>query len=133
MDLTPTVTRRELTRQDEHQQTQQRRIPKIHNPARQRRKANIFDPVQQTAGKNIKRTRARREEATPLPVIILRTQKEVNHEHRHRRGGDNHQPKANKQEAEHIVDLAEPDAVHDEIQLDEDGAKRQHARERHAG
>ena len=58
-----------------------------------------------------------------MPVIILTTKQEIDHEHRDSRTRYYHEAVAEEQEAEHVVDLAEPDGRHDEVELDEDGSK----------
>ena len=116
-----------LTRQDKEHRAKQRTIPKIQHPARPAGEAKVLRPVQHRIRKHITRRRARHHERAPLPVVILRTERKVNHQHRHRRTGDHHQQVAEKEEAKHVVNLAEPDAVDDKVQLGRDGAKGGHA------
>lgn len=56
-------------------------------------------------------------------MIVLRAEKEIYHHDRDRRGGHDQQAEGEEQEAEHVVDPTTPEGVHDEEQLDEDGAE----------
>jgi murein tripeptide amidase MpaA len=58
-------------------------------------------------------------------MVILGAQKEINHQDRDGGGSDDHEAEAEEEETEHVVYFGEPDGVHDEIELDEDSAKRQ--------
>lgn len=58
-----------------------------------------------------------------MPMIIFGAEEEINHQDRHGGARDDHQPIANKEKAEHVIDLAKPDTRHDEIKLDEYGSK----------
>ena len=64
-------------------------------------------------------------------MIVLTAEQEVNQQHSDGRTGDYHNPVAEKEESEHIVDLAKPHVVHDEVELDEDGAEREDSDEEH--
>lgn len=66
-------------------------------------------------------------------MVVLRAQQEVDHQDCHGRARDDHESVADKQEAEHVVYFREPDRVHDEVQLDKDGAEGEHTRESHGG
>ena len=48
-------------------------------------------------------------------MVILCAEGEIDHQHGHGGAGDDHQRVAEKEEAEHVVDLVEPDAVGDEV------------------
>lgn len=60
-----------------------------------------------------------------MPPVVLGTKEEIYKQYGRGCGGDDHQAIADKEEAEHIVDLASPQGGHDEIQLDKDGAEWQ--------
>jgi len=64
-------------------------------------------------------------------MVALGTEQEVHHEHRDGGARDDHEAEADEQEAEHVVDAASPDRVHDEVELDEAGAEGQHADQQH--
>ena len=58
-----------------------------------------------------------------MPVVVLGAQEKVDGQNGDRGGRDDHQPVTHEQKSKHVVDLGKPDAAHDEVQLDEDGAK----------
>ena len=58
-----------------------------------------------------------------MPMVVLGTQQVVDEKYGHGGGSDDHEPVTEEEEAEHVVDFAEPDAAHDEVELDEDGAE----------
>jgi hypothetical protein len=60
-------------------------------------------------------------------MIIFCAQEEVDHQNRDGCGGNDHQSKAEEEETKHVVDFGEPDGVHDEVELDEDGAEGKNA------
>lgn len=64
-------------------------------------------------------------------MVVLCAQQKVDHKYCYCRGGNDHEAEAEEQEAEHVVDLREPNRVHDEVQLDKDGAKRKDASQGH--
>ena len=64
-------------------------------------------------------------------MIVLTAEQEVNQQHSDGRTGDYHNPVAEKEESEHIIHLAKPHVVHDEVELDEDGAEREDSDEEH--
>lgn len=64
-------------------------------------------------------------------MIILGTEQKVYHEHGDRSTCHDHESEAYEEESEHVVDLASPDAVHDEVQLHEDGPKRKDSNKEH--
>ena len=64
-------------------------------------------------------------------MIVLTAEQEVNQQHRDGRTRNYHNPVAEKEKPEHIVYLAKPHVVHDEVELDEDGAEREDADEEH--
>jgi len=66
-------------------------------------------------------------------VIILTTKQKIHHEDGDRCAGDDHKTIADKKEPKHIVDFAEPDAVHHEVKLNKDSTKREDTDDKHAG
>ena len=64
-------------------------------------------------------------------MVALGTKQKVDHEHRDGGARDDHEAEADEQEAEHVVHAARPDGVHDEVELDEDGAEGQYADQQH--
>lgn len=64
-------------------------------------------------------------------MIVLRTEQEVDQEYRDGGTGDDHDAVAEEEKAEHVVDFAEPHVVHDEVELDEDGAEGEDTDEEH--
>ena len=62
-------------------------------------------------------------------MIVLRTEQEVDQEYRDGGTGDDHDAIAEEEEAEHVVDFAEPHVVHDEVARDEDAAAGEDADE----
>lgn len=57
-------------------------------------------------------------------MVVLGTEEEVDREYSNSSACDDHQTVADEEEAEHVVYPREPDRVHDEVQLDKDGAPR---------
>ena len=66
-------------------------------------------------------------------MVVLGAEQEVDEEDGDGGAGDDHEAVAEEEEAEHVVDFAEPHVVHDEVELDEDGAKGEDAYEGHGG
>ena len=64
-------------------------------------------------------------------MVILATKQEVYHEHGDSGASNDHKSVAEEQEAEHVVDLAEPDRGHDEVEFDENGAEGEDADQEH--
>ncbi len=64
-------------------------------------------------------------------MIILATEQEVDEQDSNGGTGDYHDAVAEEEEAEHVVYLAKPHVVHDEIKLDEDSAEGKNADEEH--
>ena len=56
-------------------------------------------------------------------MVVLTAEEEVYHEHGDGCTGDDHEAVAEEEESEHVVDFAEPDGGHDEVELDEDGSE----------
>lgn len=81
----------------------------------------------------IDRRKARREEGSPPPVVVLGAQVKVAQQNRRLRAGDDQDQKHQKQKAKHVVHLAGPERVQDEEQLDEDAAEGQDAAHDDAG
>ena len=121
------------TSKHEPKRTRQRAITQIKHPRSPARKTQRPDPIEHGVQKDIDGARTADAERAPLPVIVLGAEDEIRHQHSNCSRSDDHEAKAQKQEAEHVVNPAEPDAVHDEVELDEDGAKGQDADQQHAG
>lgn len=66
-------------------------------------------------------------------MVVLAAEQEVDQQDRDCSAGDDHDAVAKEEESEHIVHFAEPHIVHDEVELDKDGAKRENADEQHRG
>lgn len=56
-------------------------------------------------------------------MIILAAEQEVDKQDRDGGTSNYHNAIAEKEETEHVVYLAKPHVVHDEVELDEDGAE----------
>ena len=56
-------------------------------------------------------------------MIILAAEQEVDKQDRDGGTSNYHNAIAEEEETEHVVDLAKPHVVHDEVELDEDGAE----------
>jgi hypothetical protein len=125
--------RTKLTSQDKPQCTNQRTVPQIQHPRSPRREAQSPDPIKHGIQKHINGRSARSEKRSPLPMVVFRTERKVDHKDRDGGRSHDHQTVAEEQEAEHVVDTAEPDAADDEVQLEEYGAKGKDADEEHGG
>ena len=79
-----------LTCQNKEQEAQQCAVPKIQNGTGKSRKAQIVDPVYQCIDENITSASSSCQERSPLPMIILFAQKEVDKQNRHRSAGKSH-------------------------------------------
>ena len=66
-------------------------------------------------------------------MVVFGAQKVVDEHDGDGGARDDHDAVAEEQEAEHVVDAVEPQAVHNEVKLDEDGAKGEEADEEHGG
>lgn len=66
-------------------------------------------------------------------MVILRAEQEIHEQDGDGSAGDDHDAVAEKEEAEHVVDFTEPHVVHDEIELDHDGAEGEDADKEHGG
>ena len=66
-------------------------------------------------------------------MIVLRAQQVIDEHDGDGGARDDHDAIAEEKKAEHVVDAVEPQAVHDEIELDEDGAKGEEADKKHGG
>lgn len=66
-------------------------------------------------------------------MIVLCAEQEVDEQHGDGGAGQDHDQVAEEKEAEHVVELAEPDVVEDEEELDEDGAEGEDTDEGHGG
>lgn len=64
-------------------------------------------------------------------MIILTAEQKVNQQDRDGGAGDYHDAVTEKEETEHVVYLAKPHVVHDEVELDEDGAEGENPDKEH--
>ena len=64
-------------------------------------------------------------------MIILAAEQEVDEQDRDSGTSYYHNAVAEEEESEHVVNLAEPHVVHDEVELDEDGAEGEDSDEEH--
>jgi hypothetical protein len=87
--------------------------------------------VQNTVQEHVDGRGRRREERPPPPAVVFRAKVEVAHEDRYFRAGQDEDRKDEEQEAEDVVDPVVPDAVHDKVELNEDGTERQHTAHEH--
>lgn len=122
---------RKLTRQNKPQDGNQRTVAQIKHTAGPAPEAQGADPIKHGIGKDVNGTGATGGKGSPLPMVIFGTEQEIHHEDGDGGRGDNHEAVAQEQEAEHVVDSAEPDRVHDEVELDKDGTKGEDADEEH--
>lgn len=113
-----------LTGQDEEQKADQHTVAEIKHTTCPAGEAEVLDPVNHGVEKDIDGRRAGGSESTPLPVVVFGTEQEVDHQNSDGSGGDDHQAEADEEEAEHVIHLTEPDAFHDEVELDKDGTER---------
>ena len=89
--------------------------------------------VEDAVKEDVERRAPGREERPPPPAVVLRAEVKVAHEDGDLRARDNQDHEDQGQEAEDVVDPIEPDAVHDEIELDEDGSKGENAAQENGG
>lgn len=66
-------------------------------------------------------------------MVVLRAKQEVDEQDGDSGTSDNHDSVAEEEEAEHVVDFAEPHVVHNEVELYEDGTEGENADEEHGG
>ena len=64
-------------------------------------------------------------------MIVLAAEQEVDEQDRDGSTCNNHNAVAEKEETEHVVYLAKPHVVHDEVELDKDGAERKNTNQKH--
>lgn len=68
-----------------------------------------------------------------MPVVLLGAKQEVHHEDGDSGTNHNHEAVAEEEESKHVIDSAEPNGAHDEVELNEDGTERQETNNQHAG
>ncbi len=66
-------------------------------------------------------------------MVVLAAEQEVDEKDGDSGARDDHDAIAEEEETEHVVDFAEPHIVHDEVELNEDGAEGENANEEHGG
>ena len=79
-----------LTCQDKEQEAQQCAVPKIQNGTGKAREAQVVDPVYQCIYENIASASSSCQERSPLPMVILFAQKEVDKQNCHRSASKSH-------------------------------------------
>jgi hypothetical protein len=121
------------TGQDEEEETQQGTIANKQDNRSDATKPNSKDPVEQRKNKHENRTRSSIDEHPPLPSIIFAAKQVVGEQNSCSCTGHNHEPVAKEEKAEHKVQLVEPDAVHNEVQFDEDGKEWKTSNQEHRG
>lgn len=121
-----------LTGQDKEQERNQGAVTHIEDGTSHTTKAESHQPEKQRVPKHESAAGACGPETAPLPVIVFATEQEIHHQDSDCRAAHDHEPVADKEEAEHIVHLVEPDAVHYEMELDEDGGEREDTDNEHA-
>lgn len=122
-----------LTSQDEEQEADQQTVAHVKHSTSNAPKAQLADPVQERIGKHVECTGPSCAERSPLPVVVLTTQQEVDQQDCDGSASDDHDAIAEEEEAEHVVYFAKPHVVHDKVELDEDGAEREDADKSHGG
>mmetsp|Transcript_33193 Transcript_33193/g.81496 ORF Transcript_33193/g.81496 Transcript_33193/m.81496 type:complete len:465 (-) Transcript_33193:489-1883(-) len=78
-------------------------------------------------GKEIEGSRARREEGTPPPPVVLGAEVQVAHDHGALSARDDEDGEDKEEEAEHVVEAVLPDGRENEEHLDKHDAERQKA------
>ena len=66
-------------------------------------------------------------------MVIFAAEQEVDKQDSDGRAGDDHDTVAKEEEAEHVVDFAEPHVVHNEVELNENGTEGKDANQEHGG
>mmetsp|Transcript_27966 Transcript_27966/g.65311 ORF Transcript_27966/g.65311 Transcript_27966/m.65311 type:complete len:466 (-) Transcript_27966:756-2153(-) len=106
-------------------------VPEIEERRDELGDLELGEEVEDGVGEHVPGRRARRQEGAPPPVVVLRAQLEVAHDHRDLGARDDEDDEDEQQEAEDVVELVQPDGREDEEELYEDGAEGQHASHRH--
>ena len=68
-----------------------------------------------------------------MPMVIFAAKQVVDEENGDGGAGDDHEEIAEEEKAKHVVELAEPDRSHDEVELDKDRAEGQETDYKHGG
>lgn len=79
-----------LTSQNEKQKADQQTIPHIEHPRRKASEAQLANPIQKRIGEHIERACPSCTEGSPLPMIILTAEQEVNEQDCDGGAGDYH-------------------------------------------
>ena len=111
------------TSQNEEQERDQCTVSDIQYSSCQTTELQLRDQINKCIQEHIESRSTSGHERSPVPVIILTAEKEVDHEHGDGCAGDNHETVAEEQEAEHVIDLAELDGGHDEVKLHKDSSE----------
>lgn len=117
------------TSQDKDQKANQGRISHVKDGPRQAAEAHSSGPKDERVEEDIETSHAGTAKRPPLPAVILRAKHKVDQQDRRSRRRDDHQHIAEKEESEHVVDLAGPQRVHDKVELHENGTKGENTRQ----
>ena len=120
-----------LTSKNKEQERNQRAVPNVQYTPRQATQPQLRDPVDKRVSEDVECRCASCHERSPVPMVILTAEQEVYHQDGDCGACDDHETVAEEEEAEHVVDLAEPDGGHDEVELDEDGSEGEDADDEH--
>lgn len=130
------------------QEADKRTVSKVQHVAGQAAKRQLADPVEDGVEEDIHRACTGGEEGAPLPVVVFGAQEKVDHQDCDGGAGDDlrvalawfiegteniyHNAVADEEETEHVIEPVEPDRVHDEVQLNKDGAEWENTNQKHA-
>lgn len=123
----------DLTSEDKEEQRNQGTIPNVEHRSCKPAELNLGDQVEQTVQEDITSTHTSSHERSPLPVIVLGAKQEVGQQNSRSSADHNHEAIAKEEETKHVVNPAEPDGAHNEVELHKDGAEGQEADNEHAG
>lgn len=122
-----------LTSKDEEKQGDQGTVANVKHSSGQATELDLCNEVQEAVEEDVGAARASREERPPLPIVVLGAEQEIGHENGDGSADNDHETVAQEEETEHVIDPAEPDRAHDEVKLNEDGAKGKETDEQAAG
>jgi hypothetical protein len=97
-----------LTRQDEYQESHQRRVTNVKDSTRQAPEANPCRPEAKCVEEDITPCHSSTKESPPLPAVVLGAEQKVYKKDSGTSGGDDHETITDEEEAEHVVDFAGP-------------------------
>ena len=97
-----------LTRQDEYQESHQRRVTNVKDSTRQASEANPCRPEAESIEEDIASCHSSTKESSPLPAVVLGAEQKVYKKDSGTSGGDDHEAITDEEEAEHVVDFVGP-------------------------